>query len=431
VIRACFGNAFSANTLTSESLSATLHAVLYSMQINVPNPIVSGMIVASMGAQIDASLLADDEQKDAFMLQLRQELAVKLNVPVEDIQIARLRTVSGTDATLRRLQTSQVTFDVIVSGQGATEKLEQFKLQQANPETADIADGGILSRISVQSSLSFECPAGTRLEDKFCKQCPFPEITQDSVNCERCAEPDRMVPNAIGDQCVCSKGTYDSYMGHHDWIDLGAAENLLEMFCWSRNRLDEPSKDPEAIPEHTRDVSIGIGRRCVACPSCLTCDWRDVTIEGNMMEVADMVNSERIVYDATDAKFKEVGRYEVSPGFGLADPNNHTLVPGVSGTVRVDFFACEGKSPEVPCPGFELDLLDHERDLHVCQTVYSDFLCAHCEEKHVKIEGICEYCDAVNWPSLFVANLVTFVIAFGLLHKSTKCTVDVDELRHM
>ena len=183
---------------------------MYSMQINVPNPITSGMIVVSMWAQIDTSLLADDEQKDAFMLQLRQEVAVKLNVPVEDIQIALLRMVSVTDATLRRLrrlQASQVTFDVIVSGQGATEKLEQFKLQQANPETADIADGGILSGISVQSSLSFECPAGTRLEDKFCKQCPFPEITQDSVNCERCAEPDRMVPNAIGDQCVCSKGT--------------------------------------------------------------------------------------------------------------------------------------------------------------------------------------------------------------------------------
>jgi hypothetical protein len=130
------------------------------MQINVPNPITSGMIVVSMWAQIDTSLLADDEQKDAFMLQLRQEVAVKLNVPVEDIQIARLRMVSVTDATLRRLrrlQASQVTFDVIVSGQGATKKLEQFKLHHANPETADISGGGILSEISVQSSLSFEC----------------------------------------------------------------------------------------------------------------------------------------------------------------------------------------------------------------------------------------------------------------------------------
>ena len=230
---------------------------------------------------------------------LMAQLGVEFAFLGENVKISGLRA-KGSNVTLRRLQTAEVVFDVTVSGDIAVERLEQFKLELTDQESAgEGVNGGLLSAISIESSFKFVCPPGTRLSaSDVCEQCPFPEYTPDSISCERCPEPDRMLPNAVGNACTCANGYYDSWRGH--------GSRQLDVYCWSTNRLDDALKDADGLNVKTVPDLIEKVRRtgddhksdrqCVSCPDCMVCEWQpsDHTqtniLDGENMTVHTVVN---------------------------------------------------------------------------------------------------------------------------------------------
>jgi Ca2+-binding EF-hand superfamily protein len=129
---------------------------------------------------------------------------------------------------------------------------------------------------------------------------------------------------------------------------------------------------------------------------------------------------------------KLVGIIHVHYGYALANPGAYLPT---SSDIRVDIFACERNMTDRsknPCPGFDLDPLSHEPTAHECSAEYSDFVCAHCaDDGWIKMEGICKFCDGVNWISFIGSNVIAFMIALFLLHKSTTSVISEEELEHV
>jgi hypothetical protein len=205
----------------------------------------------------------------------------------------------------------------------------------------------------------------------------------------------------------------------------------LELFCWSRARLDDPSEEPMNY-ETVRDLSVD--RRCVTCPACTSCDWQAFATDGDGLRIAEGQDSAQVVYDTASLTLKLVGNIKVHYGYGLADPDVHF---STSSDTRVDIFACEKNvtdtRAQTPCPGFDWKVLADEVTVLQCGAEYSDFLCAHCanDADFFKIEGICTFCDGVNYFYEFMRQLLAFVITLFLLHQSTTGVISKEELKHM
>ena len=145
-------------------------------------------------------------------------------------------------ASFRRMQELQeqrtsLYFEVVVSGAGGNEALEQLKLDLLGLTTAG---DGMLLRLSM-AAMQFTCPAGTVLDKEkgMCVLCPYPEFTADAVECANCPDSEREVPNSRGDGCECVENFYDSFDR--------STQRAFEAYCWTSKVLDDPLLDKECV----------------------------------------------------------------------------------------------------------------------------------------------------------------------------------------
>jgi hypothetical protein len=226
------------------------------------------------------------------------------------------------------------------------------------------------------------CPPGTRMSAGVCQKCPFPDYTDDSMNCKRCPEPERQVPNSKGDECECMDGFYDSFRGK--------ASRQLDIFCWSGTRLDDPELDTELLNALT-SVDLRVeNRRCVSCPACMECRWQP--LDENVLNLMDGRNATfHSVINQLSNKFEVVGLH-ILPGYAFPYPEKPKHLNPAAVRTRWDFFACPGG--DVSCSGFELQAHVTPQE---CTEFYQGFLCSGCGGLTSPVEGVCVTCDGTNW----------------------------------
>lgn len=183
----------------------------------------AGKLVATMHLDnVNSTVMDDPVARKSFLDNLKAELSVSMNVSTDLIEIINIRfeDKNKTDDYRRLLQEARMYFEVTVTGDVATERLEDLKLNLAEIQDSLKSDvtargGSIIMELNVESQMAFVCPAGKVLDlDKgVCVMCPYPEYTPDELECVSCPDSEREVPNSKGTGCECVAGKFDSFEG--------------------------------------------------------------------------------------------------------------------------------------------------------------------------------------------------------------------------
>ena len=240
--------------------------------------------------------------------------------------------------------------------------------------------------------------------DGRCESCPAGRVAVNDYECIACHTDQGEVVSDDKTSCVCQPGTYDSsrpLLSSAGSTPDQAWEDVIDpfnIFCWNSNkdftkegkltfnavhrgypsegRLAEQAgiiqhPDPgqgAASPNQPSayDLKTAGGRRCVACPSCVTCPTREDGWPEAPIQVAEgwaLLDSETAVQDG--------------------------VMHETHGDNDLDLFKCELDA----CLAVELNATANQT---FCKDSLRDGpLCSLCEGSYVKTQDSCKECD--NW----------------------------------
>ena len=165
----------------------------------------------------DPAALVDGSQAQLdFIAALKADLAASLGVDPSQLVIGGLQAATPSGGR-RRTQSTEITFEVTITGDDAGATLTSLVTQMDDPTSA-LMTSSVAGNINpaVVPSFAFVCPVGMyrKAGDADCQICAgtaVPDAANDYTSCRDCL-PGR-APGPLGDVCVCAEGYYNSSKG--------------------------------------------------------------------------------------------------------------------------------------------------------------------------------------------------------------------------
>ena len=252
------------------------------------------------------------------------------------------------------------------------------------------------------------CVDGTEpnAEKTFCEACPRGTAGTNG-QCKMCNAALGEVPNGAATSCICPSGTYDRYQAPMPSLDprfqdgsrgfcadsLGIsveeaktqadceahtpAGNWIptyHIYCWGRGKMAQPQLDGLNSASLTDLMTDASSSRCIACPSCVTC---------------------------------EPGLITVNPDFAIATELHDACPPGgavCQEDVDLDIYKCGTDG----CPGNFLTN-DTAASL-VCQENHQGLLCGACDAFYGIQGGICTHCAGLSTGGILTLLGIVLII---------------------
>ena len=312
---------------------------------------------------VDAAVLEDGSPAQAEFLEAAAvDMAAALGVPREEIQMLGIES----DATgRRRLQDTDVTIQFVITSVNASAAVAGIKEQLADPTSALRTSPSLQGIPSTAAVLfSFSCPKGMLVTANDCAKCPKDddalkeeydeEKDRTVLMCRKCEGELGLIPNDVGDDCVCGKTT----AGTHYAPALSGG-----LACFS----------------HGWKATDDVTRQCQSC--------------GGMECLSNCFNP---------------GVAEIKAGYA-------PVWEGVLPARKVSVFKC---SPSSACPGGPgalEPLAPHGwTDAgHVgthCSPGYEGRICGSCEDTHARTGDGCVTCENITGLGMVVRVFVALIL---------------------
>eukprot|EP01047_Picozoa_sp_COSAG01_P010963 COSAG01_NODE_475_length_16519_cov_168.890621_2_plen_1708_part_00 len=223
-----------------DSVSGTETTATFAFSVTAP-PASAGPCTydGRYGARDVSCQLDNGAQEAALEASFITELAASMNIAESDLNSQGLVLNADGDVEL--------SFTLVQGTPSSALSNLQNVLQDPNtPEARTLVGGLGLQADSI--SVVAGCPAGTTKADAdvFCRKCPFPQITRDTITCEPC--PKGQVPTDKGDQCRCGDGHYNATRGIAMCFD-----------------------NTESMKSADLDTAAANVDICAPCPDCASC----------------------------------------------------------------------------------------------------------------------------------------------------------------
>jgi hypothetical protein len=306
--------------------------------------------------------------RDKLTSSLRRDLASSLDIDTSLLKVLRIRPFSTTGRRALQAGTTNLAFDVKISGSpsDSVQHIENLKQQLLNPASA-LRTSSAAGRIdaAVTPWFSFVCPAGMIREPgaSACTACADRStFTDDGQTCKPC--PTNQIPNIVGDGCICKDGYYDSIAGR--------------LVCYAEGEDFEQSdlQNAGAVSENDR---------CQQCDQCVAC---------------------------------MSGLAVVNPGFALSETARLTTLASPILSAPAAVFKC----PLDGCPGQADPRNGNESQVELkhCIAGFTGGLCAVCDETggFVKDGNTCTQCDTGSSITV-LAPVLGGLLVVGVAYQMT------------